>query len=126
LGASRAFRASDRRRRAGKEDDRAAVLSAVNEYQRDCDSANYWNHSAEPVVWIRTPRTLADEKVWYRANRFGGCAFLVSSIVYFAVAKMFPAPKPTSSDHTLWALHLCAFLLPLAASVIFAAKYAKA
>jgi uncharacterized membrane protein len=81
-----------------------------------------------PNRWfgVRTPRTLADEKVWYRANRFGGCAFLVSSIIYFAVAKMFPAPKPTSSNHTLWALHLCAFLLSLAASVILAAKYAKA
>jgi uncharacterized membrane protein len=51
-----------------------------------------------PNRWcgVRPAQTVADEKVWYRANRFGGCAFLVSGMIYFAVAKMLPAPKPSS------------------------------
>jgi uncharacterized membrane protein len=74
---------------------------------------------------IRTPQTLSDERAWYRTNRFGGLAFLVSGMIYFTIAKTFPTPKPAGADFALWALHLCAFLLPLIAGVMLAVKYAK-
>jgi uncharacterized membrane protein len=75
---------------------------------------------------IRTAQTLSDEGLWYRSNRFGGWAFLLSGLVYFAVAHMFPAPKPAGSDFGLWGLHLCAFVLPLAAGVLLTTRYVRA
>src|SRR5271157_3310563 len=74
---------------------------------------------------IRTAQTLSDERVWYRTNRFGGWAFLVSGMIYFVVAGMYPTPKPAGSDFALWGLHLCAFALPLAASVILTVRHVK-
>ena len=74
---------------------------------------------------IRTSQTLSDEKVWYRSNRFGGWTFLFSGMIYFAIAEMFPTPKPAGSDFGLWGLHFFAFLLPLAASVVLTMRYVK-
>lgn len=74
---------------------------------------------------IRTAQTLSDERIWYRSNRFGGWAFLLSGMIYLAVAKMIPAPKRPASDLALWGLHLCAFLLPLVASVVVTLRYVK-
>jgi uncharacterized membrane protein len=74
---------------------------------------------------IRTAQTLSDERTWYRSNRFVGWAFLFSGIIYFAIARMFPTPKPAGSDFILWGLHLCAFALPLVASAILTMKYVK-
>jgi uncharacterized membrane protein len=74
---------------------------------------------------IRTAQTLSDETTWYRCNRFGGWAFLLSGMIYYAVARMIPAPQPPASDFALWGLHLCAFLLPLVASVVVTLRYVK-
>ena len=74
---------------------------------------------------IRTAPALSDERTWYRTNRFEGWAFLLSGMIYFVVAGMYPAPKPAGSEFALWGLHLCAFALPLAASVILAVRYVK-
>ena len=74
---------------------------------------------------IRTAQTLSDENTWYRSNRFGGCAFQISGVIYFAIAKIFPTPKPAGSDFALWALHLSAFLLPLIASILLTMRYMK-
>jgi uncharacterized membrane protein len=74
---------------------------------------------------IRTAQTLSDERAWYRSNRFGGWTFLLSGMIYFVIARVFPAPKPAGSDFALWGLHLCAFLLPLAASILLTMRYLK-
>ena len=74
---------------------------------------------------IRTAQTLSDERAWYRSNRFGGCTFLFSGMIYLVIARMFPTPKPAGSDLVLWGLHLCAFLLPLVVSVILPMRYVK-
>jgi uncharacterized membrane protein len=74
---------------------------------------------------IRTAQTLSDERVWLRSNRFGGWVFLFSSMIYFTIARMFPATKPPRSDFALWGLHLCGFLLPLVASILLTRKYVK-
>jgi len=74
---------------------------------------------------IRTAQTMVNDETWYRSNRFGGWAILLSSMIYFVVAKMFPTPKPAGSDFARWEVHLCAFALPLVASVVFTTRYAK-
>jgi uncharacterized membrane protein len=74
---------------------------------------------------IRTSQTLSDERTWYRSNRFGGWTFLLSGMIYFVIARAFPASKPAGSDFSLWGLHLCAFLLPLAASILLTMRYLK-
>lgn len=50
---------------------------------------------------------------------------LILGVIYFAVTKLFPATKAAISNFALWELHLCAFLLPLAASIIITWRYAK-
>jgi uncharacterized membrane protein len=77
------------------------------------------------VYGIRTAQTLSDEKVWYRSNRFGGWAVLLSGTIYFAIAGMFPTAKATGSDFGLWGLHFFAFSLPLAASALLTLRYVK-
>ena len=81
-----------------------------------------------PNRWygVRTPQTLADERTWYRSNRFAGCAFLLSGAIYFAVAAAFPTAGRYGSDFALLGLHLCAFALPLAASVMLTVRHVKA
>jgi uncharacterized membrane protein len=74
---------------------------------------------------FRTAQTLSDESVWHRSNRFGGWAVLLSGMIYFAIAGMFPTAKGTGSNFGLWGLHFFAFLLPLAASVLLTMRYVK-
>ena len=76
------------------------------------------------VYGFRTSKTLSDGNVWYPANRFGGCALLISSAVYFMIAKIYPTSGPDDSDFSLWLLHLGAFALPLIASMVITLGYA--
>jgi uncharacterized membrane protein len=74
---------------------------------------------------IRTARTLADKEAWYRANRFGGWLFLVSSAVYLVFAASRPMAGPRDPRFTLWLAHLAMFLLPLLVSVIATLRYVR-
>ena len=67
---------------------------------------------------IRTAGTLSDDKVWYRANRFGGLLFLVSSVVYLVFASMYPMTGSRDARFSLWLGHLFFFAAPLFASVL--------
>jgi uncharacterized membrane protein len=74
---------------------------------------------------IRTAQTLSDDGVWYRANKFGGISILISGTIYFVVAAMYPTPKPAGADFGLWLLHLGAFALPLAISMLLTVRHVK-
>jgi len=74
---------------------------------------------------VRTSRTLAEDRVWYRANRYGGWAFLFSSVVYLAVAGAFPSSVSGRDDFGRWLLHLCAFVFPLVISLLRIRSYVK-
>jgi hypothetical protein len=70
---------------------------------------------------IRTAKTLSDDQFWYRANRFGGWALLISSGVYLAAAALmlnFP-----SASFVVWLLHLGAFGVPLLVSLLLIRRY---
>jgi len=72
---------------------------------------------------IRTTKTLSDDRIWYRANRYGGWAFLLSSIFYLIVAVVVPNSTSGSDDIRVWFLHLCAFLSPLLLSILLIRRY---
>jgi uncharacterized membrane protein len=74
---------------------------------------------------VRTSKTLSEESVWYRSNRFGGWVFILSSVVYLMVAYLCPTLKPRDANFSLWLLHLGAFVLPLIGSVILTLRYAR-
>jgi uncharacterized membrane protein len=74
---------------------------------------------------VRSVQTMSGENVWLRSNRFAGAAFLFSALIYFLVATFYPAPYPLGAALAPIVLHLLAFALPLAASVLFTLSYAK-
>jgi uncharacterized membrane protein len=77
------------------------------------------------VYGIRTLKTLSDERVWYRSNRFGGWAFLFSGMIYLLVATSYPTLGPMDANFSRWLLHLGAFALPLIVSVILTIRYTR-
>ena len=78
-----------------------------------------------PQKWIgiRTPKTLSDETIWYRVNRFAGWALLVSSVFYIGIAGMFPCAIPCGINFAQWLVHLAAFALPLLVSLLLVRRY---
>jgi hypothetical protein len=68
---------------------------------------------------FRTRKTLADSRVWYGANRFGGWLFLVSSAVYLAFAAIWPMNDRGDPRFALWLAHLGMFIAPLLVSTIW-------
>jgi|SRR6266536_3015455 len=74
---------------------------------------------------VRTSKTLADDRVWHHANRYGGRAFLVSSVIYLAAAGVLPISVSGRDDFGRWLLHLCAFVFPLVASLLRIRSYVK-
>jgi uncharacterized membrane protein len=74
---------------------------------------------------IRTQKTLSDDSMWYRSNRLGGWAMLLSSVIYLAVAIIYPASGPKDPNFSLWLLHLGSFIAPLTAGVLLTIRYTK-
>jgi uncharacterized membrane protein len=57
---------------------------------------------------IRTGKTLSDDAIWYPANRFGGWALIISSIISIAVSWMMPYDP----------IHFTTFLIPFAGFIV--------
>jgi uncharacterized membrane protein len=70
---------------------------------------------------FRTKRTLADESIWIRVNRFMGFGIMIAGAVYYAVA----LARPYDHDFSVWLLHLAAFAIPLVVALTLSAAYAK-
>ena len=68
---------------------------------------------------------LSDEKIWYRANRFGGWSFLISSVVYLVFATMYPMTGIHDVRFALWVAHLLLFGAPLFVSVACTLRYLR-
>ena len=75
------------------------------------------------IYGVRTLQTLANDQIWYAANRVGGWLFLVSSFFYLFIAWMFPCVTSTRTDFLGWVAHLLSFALPLILSVLFIKRY---
>ncbi len=69
---------------------------------------------------IRTAKTLSEPRLWYSANRFGGWALLVSSLVYMAMSLVSPSAE---RGFTVWLAHLTAFAIPLLVSLLLIRRF---
>jgi uncharacterized membrane protein len=78
-----------------------------------------------PFYGVRTPRTLVDKELWYRANKYIGWALIFSSIFYLLVAAMIPSTVAGTTDFGRWLVHLAAFILPLILSLLLLGSYLK-
>jgi SdpI/YfhL protein family len=77
------------------------------------------------LIGIRTPKTLSDDAIWVRANRFAGWVLLASSLIYLLTAWSLPCSAPCGIDFAQWLLHLGAFVLPLAISLVLTGFYVR-
>lgn len=57
----------------------------------------------KPNRWygFRTPKTLSNETVWYKANRFAGISMLVASILSICIFVFFGLTGRGSNSHTV-------------------------
>jgi uncharacterized membrane protein len=74
---------------------------------------------------IRTAKTMADDRVWYSANRFGGWTFVLSSLIYLSTAALLPYSKSAQNNFSIWLVHLAAFGLPLAVGIFLTLRYIR-
>lgn len=72
---------------------------------------------------VRTKRTLSDKQVWLAVNRLGGLLIIASSLIYLSTAALVPSSYDITSVY--WWIHLCGFVLPLAASLLIIRYYTK-
>jgi uncharacterized membrane protein len=77
------------------------------------------------IYGIRTVETLSDQQRWYEINRFGGWALSISSLLYLAVAVLFPSGVAGETLFGRWMIHLGVFAGSLALSLIFIRYYMK-
>ena len=64
------------------------------------------------IYGFRTRRTLSNRHLWFRANRFAGCAFFIASVISIAIFVLYPE---YSSGRSLAGLII--FLAPLLAAL---------
>ncbi|MHB8405251.1 MAG: SdpI family protein [Gammaproteobacteria bacterium] len=74
---------------------------------------------------FRTRKALADERIWYSINRFAGVAIILASLVYAAVAIMWPYSQSASDNFDIWLIHLAGFVLPLFIGLALTFVYAR-
>jgi SdpI/YfhL protein family len=77
------------------------------------------------VYGVRMSKTLSDDTVWYRANRFAGWTLLLASTIYLVIAVVAPNPSPPRDSLLIWLLHLGAFVGPLIASLLLVRSYVE-
>jgi uncharacterized membrane protein len=71
---------------------------------------------------IRTRKTLSDDAIWYPANRFGGRALIISSIISIVVSWMMPYDPIYFST---FLIPLAGFIVPLMIGVVLTLWYCR-
>ena len=72
------------------------------------------------VYGFRTQQTLTNRELWFRANRFAGCALFIASVTSAAVFAVHPE---YASGRSL--IGLVAFLVPLVAALVASFAYVR-
>ncbi|HAM51349.1 MAG TPA: hypothetical protein DCP92_11925 [Nitrospiraceae bacterium] len=75
------------------------------------------------VYGIRTCKTLSDDSIWYRANRFGGWALIISCLFYLLLSGLVPYHR--QDNFSVWTVHFLGFLVSLAAGIIITLLYCR-
>src|SRR5258706_15810007 len=70
---------------------------------------------------FRTRRTLANDAMWYRVNRFAGVSIILASAIYGAVA----VARPYDRAFSVWLMHLAAFAIPLVLAILVSGWYSS-
>lgn len=78
-----------------------------------------------PFYGVRTPKTMADKNLWYRANKYIGWGLIFSSGFYLLVSAMIPSTTAGATDFGRWLVHLAAFALPLLLSLLFLRSFLR-
>ena len=71
---------------------------------------------------VRTRKTLADDRIWYPANRLGGWLLLASSALYVLISTVVPYVEP-AGGLAVWLVHLGAFVGPLLVSLLWIRRF---
>jgi len=74
---------------------------------------------------LRTAKTIANDKLWYKANKLGGWLFLIASTVYLAFAAFHPLARIHDVQFSLWLVHLFIFAVPLLVSIMCIIRYLR-
>ena len=72
------------------------------------------------IYGFRTPQTLSNRELWFRVNRFAGCAFFIAS---GASAAVFLALPEYASGRSI--AGLAVFLVPLVIAVVASFAYLR-
>ena len=72
---------------------------------------------------IRTCKTMSDDGIWYPANRVGGWTLIIASLFSLGVSGLVPYDNP--ERFSVWTVHFCAFLIPLAVGIIATLWYVR-
>ncbi len=72
------------------------------------------------IYGFRTQQTLADRELWFRANRFAGCALFIAAGVSAAI---FAARPEYASGRSL--VGVAVLLVPLVAAVVASFVYVR-
>lgn len=74
---------------------------------------------------FRVKKTLADECIWYKANRYGGICFLFSSLTTLAVCLFFFVNKAGFSADQINLIGFAFFVVPIAGALVLTLAYIK-
>jgi len=78
--------------------------------------------SRNRLYGFRTKRTLKDDAVWFRVNRFAGIAIMIANAIYGLVTMARPYD---GRDFSVWPLHLAAFAIPLVLAILVSGWYSS-
>ena len=74
---------------------------------------------------IRTKKTLANDEIWYKANRYGGVSFLMAALITLIGCTVLFLNKDRLSFDIINNLGFGLFVVPILASVILSFLYIK-
>lgn len=77
------------------------------------------------VYGIRTCKTLADDRLWYPANKFGGWALILACLAYLLLSVLVPCNGAAPGTFSVWTVHFAGFLLPLAGGIVLTLLYIR-
>jgi uncharacterized membrane protein len=72
---------------------------------------------------IRTPKTLSDSRIWYRANKFAGRVLMFASGFYLTVVVLTIHLPSINQNFGIWLLHFCSFMIPLSLGFLLIRRY---
>ena len=79
------------------------------------------------IYGFRTPKTLNNEAVWYKANKYSGTALLIAGIIMLLSAGIFYGVaiklNNTTSTMILFIVNFMIFSISISVSVIFSVLY---